>query len=130
MRVEFYVAIFSYCCILSLSCRQSRNLLLGRLYKQIADLYLLTGQLQKAGECYRNASEQLKSQKDWLWVGGAHEGLCVTAMMTKECEQVLGQKAQGVEAPTGLARFGRTKVNMSMKKVWIDISCQMCSILT
>lgn len=50
-----------------------------------------------AGKLYRYASEQLKSQKDWLWVGGAYEGLSITAMMTKECEQVLGQKAQGVE---------------------------------
>ena len=33
-------------------------------------------------------------------MGGAFEGLSVTAMMTKECEQVLGKKAQGVEAPS------------------------------
>lgn len=36
-------------------------------------------------------------------MGGAYEGLSVTAMMTKECEQVLGKKAQGVEAPSALS---------------------------
>lgn len=77
--------------------RQMKRSHPGRVEKHIGDLYLLIGQLQNASRWYRMASEQLKSQKDWLWAGGAYEGLSVTAMMTKECEQVLGQKAQGVE---------------------------------
>lgn len=81
----------------------SRAHLLGRLQKQLADLCLLIGQLQQAGRWYRSASEELKHHKDWLWVGGAFEGLSVTALMTKECERVLGQKAQGVDVPSTLA---------------------------
>lgn len=93
-----------WCCIVVLYCRQlSRSHLLGRLQKQLADLYLLIGQLQRAEQWYRAASEELRHQKDWLWVGGAYEGLSVTAMMTKECEQVLGKKAKGVEAPSALS---------------------------
>lgn len=96
-------------------CRQlSRSHLLARLYKQLADLYLLIGQLQQAGFWYRRAFEDLKHQKDWLWVGGAYEGLSVTAMMTKECEKVLGQKAQGLEVPSALAKFGR-KVSIAIQ---------------
>lgn len=83
----------------------SRNHLLGRLQKQLADLYLLIGQLQRAGQWYRTAYEELRHHRDWLWVGGAYEGLSVTAMMTKECEQVLGKKAQGVEAPSALSKL-------------------------
>lgn len=90
----------------------SRGHLLGRLQKHLADLYLLIGQLQQAGQCYRTASEDLKHHRDWLWVGGAYEGLSVTAMITKECEQVLGQKAQGVEAPGTLAGILRGKVSV------------------
>ena len=79
--------------------RQMKRYHPARMEKHMGDLCLLTGQLQNASRWYRVASEQLKSQKDWLWVGGAYEGLSVTAMMTKECEQVLGQKAQGVGTP-------------------------------
>jgi hypothetical protein len=85
--------------------QRSRNHLLGRLQKQLADLYLLIGHLQRAEQWYRAASEELRHQKDWLWVGGAYEGLSVTAMMTKECEQVLGKKAQGVEASSTRSIF-------------------------
>ena len=98
-----------------ISCRQlSRGHLLGRLQKQLADLYLLMGQLQQAGRWYRAASEDLKHHKDWLWMGGAYEGLSVTAMMTKECERVLGQKAQGVDAPSSLAMRFIGKVGASV----------------
>ncbi len=48
-----------------------------------------------------------------MWVGGAYEGLSVTAMMTKECEQVLGKKAQGVGAPSALSIF-KGKVSVSV----------------
>ncbi len=89
----------------------NRGNLLGRLHKQIADLYLLLGQLQQAGNWYRTASVDLKHHKDWLWVGGAYEGLSVTALVTKECERVLGQKAQGVEAPSSLSKL-KGKVGM------------------
>ena len=81
----------------------SKSHLLGRLQKQLADLYLLIGQLQQAGRWYRGASEELRHHRDWLWLGGAYEGLSVTAIMTKECELVLGKKAQGVEAPSALS---------------------------
>lgn len=111
--VVVFISIVAWVIISLLNCRQlSRGHLLGRLQKHLADLYLLIGQLQQAGQCYRTASEDLKHHRDWLWVGGAYEGLSVTAMITKECEQVLGQKAQGVEAPGTLAGILRGKVSV------------------
>lgn len=95
---------------------------MGRLHKQIADLYLLLGQLQQAGNWYRTASEDLKHHKDWLWVGGAYEGLSVTALMTKECEKVLGQKAQGVEAPSSLSKLkGKVRLLLACGHVTCDL---------
>ncbi len=97
---------------------------MARLKKHLADLHLLTGQLKDAGDSYRNASEQLKSQKDWLWAGGAHEGLSVTAMMTKECELVLGQKAQGVEATVSFSH------RLQLRKVSHMMSCdRSCDVI-
>ena len=78
---------------------------LARIGKHVGDLCLLIGQLQKASHWYQWAADQLKSQKEWLWAGSAFEGLSVTAMMTKEREQVLGQKAQGVGAPSALSKL-------------------------
>ena len=73
----------------------SRNHIISRVEKQLGDLCLLTGQLQQASAHYRSALPSLKSFKDWLWAGSVHEALSVTAIITKECEEVLGQKAHG-----------------------------------
>ena len=73
----------------------SRNHVISRVEKHLGDLYLLTGQLQQASARYRSALPSLKSFKDWLWAGSVHEALSVTAIITKECEEVLGQKAHG-----------------------------------
>ena len=73
----------------------SRNHIISRVEKHLGDLYLLTGQLQQASAHYRSALPSLKSFKDWLWAGSVHEALSVTAIITKECEEVLGQKAHG-----------------------------------
>ena len=73
----------------------SRNHIISRMEKHLGDLYLLTGQLQQASAHYRSALPSLKSFKDWLWAGSVHEALSVTAIITKECEEVLGQKAHG-----------------------------------
>ncbi len=104
----------------------SRGNILGRLHKQIADLYLLLGQLQQAGKWYRTASEDLRHHKDWLWVGGAYEGLSATALMMKECERVLGQKAQGVDAPSSLQSIFKGKVGVACHCVSCDISLFVC----
>ena len=36
----------------------------------------------------------------------------MTAIMTKECEQVLGQKAQGVDSPSALQAILKGKVGV------------------
>ena len=73
----------------------SHNHIISRLKKHLGDLYLLTGQLQQASAQYRSALPSLSSLKDWLWAGSVQEALSVTAIITKECEEVLGQKAHG-----------------------------------
>ena len=93
--------------------RQSTRGHLARVGKHVGDLCLLIGQLQSASRRYQWAANQLKSQKEWLWAGSAYEGLSVTAMMTKEREEVLGQKAQGVGAPSALSKF-RVKVGVTL----------------
>ena len=90
----------------------SRNHMISRLEKHLGDLYLLMGQLQQASAHYRTALPSLlKNFKDWLWAGSVYEGLCVTAIITKECEEVLGQKAQGTAiSGTGSIFFKKVHV--------------------
>jgi len=94
--------------------RQSTRAHLARISKHAGDLCLLIGQLQTASRLYQEAADQLKSQKEWLWAGSAFEGLSVTAIMTKEREKVLGQKALGVGAPSALSKL-RVKVGVVLE---------------
>ena len=73
----------------------SRAHIQARTMKHLGDLFLLCGQLQEANAHYRVAANNLKSHKDFLWLGAAYEGQSVTAILMKKCEEVLGQKAQG-----------------------------------
>ncbi|XP_014668848.1 PREDICTED: trafficking protein particle complex subunit 9-like isoform X2 [Priapulus caudatus] len=51
----------------------------GRLRKQMGDLNLMAGLPGEAISHYNAAIENLKSVNDWLWLGGALEGLCTSS---------------------------------------------------
>ncbi|QQP41883.1 Protein brunelleschilike [Caligus rogercresseyi] len=59
--------------------RVNKRRIYGRCQKYIGDLSLLCGSLSEALSHYEAASEVLKSTHDWLWLGNALEGLCVTS---------------------------------------------------
>ena len=71
------------------------NCVKARMEKLVADMHLLTGNLHKAFSGYESALTNLKSYRDILWAAAANEGLAVTAIVMKLCEEVLGQKAHG-----------------------------------
>ena len=48
--------------------------------KHLGDLCLILGRLSDAFKYYVTSADQSKSINDWLWMGGAIEGQCNTAI--------------------------------------------------
>ena len=56
---------------------------LARARKQIADTYLVSGNVQEAVSQYGTVIETLRSYNDWLWLGSAYESLACAALIMK-----------------------------------------------
>lgn len=61
---------------LDMESRNNKKRCMGRMTKHLGDLCLQAGLLADSLTFYHNAAEILKSVNDWLWLGGAYEGLC------------------------------------------------------
>ncbi len=73
--------------------------------KHLADMSLLVGDLKMAFHWYTSALQLMRPhQRDNLWYASVNEGLGVTAIVMKLCEEVLGQKAQGFTLNLGPLR--------------------------
>ena len=85
--------------------RLSPTVIKARMEKHIADISLLVGDLQMAFHWYTSALQLMRPhQRDNLWYASVNEGLGVTAIIMKLCEEVLGQKAQGFTLNLGPLR--------------------------
>ena len=54
---------------------------MGRGTKHLADLTLQAGLASEASAHYAAAIDVLKGANDWLWLGGAFEGLCAASAL-------------------------------------------------
>ena len=79
----------------------------------MADLFLLSGQLQLACDHFGQALSLLS--RDPLWEGSANEGLGVTLIMKKKHDEVPGQKTPELTMPSNV--FGFLKVSQRILKV-------------
>ncbi|GLG96735.1 Protein brunelleschi, partial [Gryllus bimaculatus] len=66
---------------LDLESRTNRKRCVGRMTKHLGDLSLQSGLYAEALNYYTSACEVLRSVNDWLWLGGALEGLCATSVV-------------------------------------------------
>lgn len=66
---------------LDLESRSNRKRCLGRMTKHLGDLSLQAGLVTEALGCYSSAVDILKAVNDWLWLGGAYEGLCAASVV-------------------------------------------------
>lgn len=66
---------------LDMESRNNKKRCTGRVTKHLGDLCLQSGLVNEALTYYFNAAETLKSVNDWLWLGAAYEGLCVTSAL-------------------------------------------------
>ncbi|XP_032518719.2 protein brunelleschi isoform X1 [Danaus plexippus] len=64
---------------LDMESRNNKKRCMGRVTKNLADLTLQAGLVPEALSLYNSAGEILKSVNDWLWLGAAKEGHCVTS---------------------------------------------------
>lgn len=62
------------------SFRQARRRCQSRLNKHLGDLCVLLGQHEAALKYYSQATDQLKSANDWLWMAAALEGQCCASI--------------------------------------------------
>ena len=69
-----------------------RSVVQGRTQKHLGDLYLLSGLLQDASNNYVDAIGTLSSTRDSLWLASAYEGLSTVAIMSKRCDDAIGQR--------------------------------------
>ena len=97
-----------------LSKRLSRTQKMGRIHKHMADLYLITGQLQPACDNFGHALSLLS--RDPLWEGSANEGLGATLIMKKKHDDIRqGTKTADLSIPSNV--FGFLKVSQRILKV-------------
>ncbi|XP_063226452.1 protein brunelleschi isoform X2 [Bacillus rossius redtenbacheri] len=66
---------------LDLESRANRKRCVGRMTKHLGDLSLQAGLPADALAYYTSAAEVLKAVGDWLWLGGACEGLCAASVV-------------------------------------------------
>ncbi|CAI8031983.1 Trafficking protein particle complex subunit 9, partial [Geodia barretti] len=91
----------------------SRTQKMGRIHKHMADLYLLTGQLQPACDNFCHALSLLS--RDPLWEGSANEGLGATLIMKKKHDDIRqGIKTADLSIPSNV--FGFLKVSQRILK--------------
>ncbi|XP_075217129.1 trafficking protein particle complex subunit brun isoform X2 [Lycorma delicatula] len=64
---------------LDMESRSNRKRCLGRMTKHLGDLCLQAGLPDDALGYYTTAVESLRAINDWLWIGGASEGLCAAS---------------------------------------------------
>lgn len=66
---------------LDLESRANRKKCTGRMIKHLGDLSLQAGVPHEALQHYVLAIDTLRSVNDWLWLGGASEGLCAASVV-------------------------------------------------
>ncbi|XP_057664018.1 protein brunelleschi isoform X1 [Diorhabda carinulata] len=66
---------------LDMESRNNKKRCTGRMIKHLGDLCLQTGLLTESLNYYVQAVDILKSVNDWLWLGGAYEGLCAASAL-------------------------------------------------
>lgn len=66
---------------LDLESRANRKRCVGRMTKHLGDLCLQAGLSNEALGYYVNGAEILKTVNDWLWLGGALEGMCAASVV-------------------------------------------------
>ncbi|XP_069696670.1 protein brunelleschi isoform X2 [Periplaneta americana] len=66
---------------LDLESRTNRKRCVGRMTKHLGDLSLQAGLATEALSYYNSAVDILKAVNDWLWLGGAYEGLCAASVV-------------------------------------------------
>lgn len=66
---------------LDMESRSNRKRCLGRMTKHLGDLSLQAGLATEALSYYSSAVDILKAVNDWLWLGGAYEGLCAASVV-------------------------------------------------
>ncbi|XP_066993209.1 protein brunelleschi [Anabrus simplex] len=66
---------------LDLESRTNRKRCVGRMTKHLGDLSLQAGLPGEALNYYLSATDILKGVNDWLWLGGAFEGLCAASVI-------------------------------------------------
>ncbi|PSN54921.1 hypothetical protein C0J52_01648 [Blattella germanica] len=66
---------------LDLESRSNRKRCVGRMTKHLGDLSLQAGLAAEALSYYNSAVDILKAVNDWLWLGGAFEGLCAASVI-------------------------------------------------
>ncbi|KAL1513674.1 hypothetical protein ABEB36_003053 [Hypothenemus hampei] len=66
---------------LDMESRQNKKRCTGRMTKHLGDLCLQAGLIAESLQYYTNAVEILKSVNDWLWLGGAYEGLSAASAL-------------------------------------------------
>lgn len=64
---------------LDLESRNNKKRCMGRVTKHLGDLCLQAGLPADATSHYTSAASILQSVNDWLWLGGAYEGLCAAS---------------------------------------------------
>lgn len=66
---------------LDLESRTNKKKCMGRMIKHLGDLSLQGGVPHEALQHYISAVDTLRSVNDWLWLGGAAEGLCAASVV-------------------------------------------------
>ena len=93
-----------------------RSVVQGRTQKHLGDLYLLSGLLQDASNNYVDAIGTLSSTRDSLWLASAYEGLSTVAIMSKRCDDAIGQRGH------------HTKVWLCLCVVCVWCVCGVCGV--
>lgn len=66
---------------LDLESKTNKKRCVGRMTKHLGDLSLQVGLLPEALGFYHSAVDILRAVNDWLWLGGALEGLCAASAL-------------------------------------------------
>ena len=100
--------------------RPSKTKLMGRMYKHVADLYLLCGELQHACTFFGQAINQLS--RDSLWAGSANEGLGAMYMMKDRHDELSGQKSAPLSIQSNLIGFWKVSAKITGPKLSLRVS--------
>ncbi|KDR24045.1 NIK- and IKBKB-binding protein-like protein [Zootermopsis nevadensis] len=108
---------------LDLESRSNRKRCVGRMTKHLGDLSLQAGLATEALSYYSSAIDILKAVGDWLWLGGAYEGLCAASVVllypNLSRSFPLQRNASLQEGSPGKQSWGRiTKENKKRKGIY------------